>query len=83
MKPERTLQKMYDEYPQLFPTRQQALDQLFCVIGNGYEWKKGELVNHKELYYYDILHNNKEYDKSWRWFYLMIYKEQPFGCSFL
>lgn len=53
MKPERTLQKMYDEYPQLFPTRQQALDHLFCVIGNGYEWKDGELVYYKELYYYD------------------------------
>ena len=53
MKPERTLQKMYDEYPHLFPCRQQALDHLFCVIGNGYEWKKGELVYRKELYYYD------------------------------
>lgn len=53
MKPERTLQKMYDEYPQLFPSRQQALDHLFCVIGNGYEWVKGELVDCKELYYYD------------------------------
>ena len=53
MKPERTLQKMYDEYPQLFPTRHHALDHLFCVIGNGYEWKKGELVDYKELYYYD------------------------------
>jgi hypothetical protein len=53
MKPERTLQKMYDEYPQLFPTRQQALDHLFCVIGNGYEWVKGELVDCEELYYYD------------------------------
>lgn len=53
MKPERTLQKMYDGYPQLFPTRQQALDHLFCVIGNGYEWVKGELVDCEELYYYD------------------------------
>ena len=54
MKPERTLQKMYDEYPQLFKTRQKALDHLFCVIGNGYEWKNGELVDCEELYYYSV-----------------------------
>ena len=44
MKPERTLQRMYDECPRLFPTRQKALNHLFCVIGNGYEWVNGELV---------------------------------------
>lgn len=44
MKPERTLQRMYNEHPHLFPTRQRALNYLFCVIGNGYEWVDGELV---------------------------------------
>ena len=53
MKPERTLQKMYDEYPKLFPTRQQALDHLFCVIGNGYSWHKGEIVADDELFILD------------------------------
>ena len=53
MKPERTLQKMYDEYPKLFPVRQQALDQLFCVVGNGYSWYKGEVVSDEELFIWD------------------------------
>ena len=53
MKPERTLQKMYDEYPRLFPVRQQALDHLFCVVGNGYSWYKGEVVHDNELFIWD------------------------------
>ena len=44
MNVELTIQKMFDDYPDLFITRQNCLDHLFCVIGNGYEWnKKGEL----------------------------------------
>ena len=31
-------------YPDLFPSRSHALNQMFCVIGNGYEWEDGELV---------------------------------------
>lgn len=53
MKPERTLQKMYDEYPKLFPVRQQALDHLFCVVGNGCSWYKGEVVHDEELFIWD------------------------------
>ncbi len=53
MKPERTLQKMYDEYPRLFPVRQQALDHLFCTVGNGYSWYKGEVVHDNELFIWD------------------------------
>ena len=53
MKPERTLQKMYNEYPNLFPVRQRALDHLFCVIGNGYSWHKGEVVHDNDLYIWD------------------------------
>lgn len=41
---ETTLQKMFDEYPDLFSTRQECYDFLFCVIGNGYEWKRGQIV---------------------------------------
>jgi hypothetical protein len=44
MKYEETIQSMYDLYPSLFQTRWQALNQLFCVIGNGYDWINGELV---------------------------------------
>lgn len=53
MKPERTLQKMYDKYPKLFPVRQQALDHLFCVVGNGCSWYKGEVVLDEELFIWD------------------------------
>lgn len=45
MKAENTLQYMMDFYGDLFYTRQKCLDQLFCVIGNGYEWKNGELID--------------------------------------
>ena len=53
MKPERTLQKMYNEYPNLFPVRQRVLDHLFCVIGNGYSWHNGEVVHDNDLYIWD------------------------------
>lgn len=36
--------RMISEYPSIFPNRLHAMNQLFCVIGNGYEWKNGELV---------------------------------------
>lgn len=39
------MQFMMDFYPELFPTRKHCLDHLFCVIGNGYEWINGELVD--------------------------------------
>ena len=42
---ERTIQRMFNGYPGLFKTRADCLDQLFCVIGNGYHWKDGELVS--------------------------------------
>lgn len=46
MKFEHTLQFMMDFYAELFPTRKQCLNHLFCTIGNGYEWENGELVDH-------------------------------------
>lgn len=45
MKAEETLQYMADFYSDAFPTRKHALNQLFCVVGNGYAWIDGELVN--------------------------------------
>lgn len=41
---EQTIQSMYDKYPTLFKERADCLNHLFCTIGNGYEWKGGELV---------------------------------------
>lgn len=33
------------EYPDLFPTEEAYLYQLFFVSGNGYKWEKGQLVH--------------------------------------
>jgi len=45
MTAENTIQWMMDFYPDIYPTRKHCLNQLFCVIGNGYKWKNGELVD--------------------------------------
>lgn len=50
MKAEATLQWMADFYPRIFPTRKHALNHLFCVLGNGMEWKNGELVEKDSKY---------------------------------
>lgn len=44
MNVECTIQQMFDHYPTLFKERVDCLNHLFCVIGNGYEWINGELV---------------------------------------
>lgn len=44
MNVELTIQEMFDSYPTLFKERADCLDHLFLVIGNGYEWVNGELV---------------------------------------
>lgn len=41
---------MFDDYPTLFKDRSDCLNQLFCVIGNGYEWYNGELVEDADAY---------------------------------
>ena len=43
---ETTLQEMFDRYPLMYSTREECFDHLFCMIGNGYEWKWGQLVYH-------------------------------------
>lgn len=58
MRVETTLQKMYDEYPDLFATRQQCLNHLFCTIGNGYAWKWGQIVKSDD---YDKEANENDY----------------------
>lgn len=50
MRAEDTLQYMADFYSELFPTRKHALNQLFCVIGNGFDWIDGELVDDDSKY---------------------------------
>lgn len=41
---ETTVQEMFDKYPLKYSTREECFDHLFCVIGNGYKWKWGQLV---------------------------------------
>lgn len=40
---EKTLTSLLCFYPSLFSCKMDAFDQLFLVIGNGYEWYKGEV----------------------------------------
>ena len=51
MRAEDTLQFMADFYPSIFPTRKHCLNHLFCTIGNGYRWVKGELVEDDDKKY--------------------------------
>ena len=51
MRAEDTLQFMADFYPSIFPTRKHCLNHLFCTIGNGYRWVKGELVEKDDKKY--------------------------------
>lgn len=41
---ELTIQYLFNTYPGLFKDRSDCLDHLFCTIGNGFDWKDGELV---------------------------------------
>lgn len=54
---ETTIQEMFNSCPLLFQTRKDCLNQLFCVIGNGYGWVSGELINH--------IQNNEEFYKDY------------------
>ena len=47
MQVETTIQRMFDNFPMLFSTRQECYDHLFCVIGNGYRWWHGQLVDER------------------------------------
>ena len=50
MQVETTIQQMFDEHPSLFATREECYNQLFCVIGNGYDWLHGQLVPSGDAY---------------------------------
>lgn len=45
MTPKETVRENLLNYPLLFKNALDVYDQLFCVIGNGYKWKDGELVS--------------------------------------
>ena len=53
---ETTVQEMFDKYPLMYSTREECFDHLFCTIGNGYEWKWGQLVYHDR--------GNPDYDEE-------------------
>lgn len=57
MKPERTIEHMREQFPMLFHNRSECLNHLFCVVGCGYCWNNGELVEDK-----DFGDNRKEID---------------------
>lgn len=42
---EKTLTEMSLRYSDIFPSREDAIHHLFLVLGNGYDWKDGELVD--------------------------------------
>lgn len=52
MRLELTIQLMFDHYPELFKTRADALDHLFCTCGNGFNWHNGELADPDDKDYY-------------------------------
>ena len=72
MRAEDTLQYMADFYSEIFPTRKHALDHLFCVIGNGYEWVNGELVDDDGKYEkrYKLINPIKkaEFEREENWY---------------
>lgn len=60
MKLEETIQYLYDKYPMLFRTREECLNHLFCTVGNGFEWYKGELIEkHNIIYSKEVMKRKK------------------------
>lgn len=44
VRPATVYRRMFERYPTLFRTRLDAIDHLWCVLGNGYHWVDGGLV---------------------------------------
>lgn len=72
MNAENTIQWMMDFYPDLYPTRKHCLDQLFCAIGNGYEWVNGELIDtdpdefiHRYSFKEDVVRAKGSNESNW------------------
>ena len=74
MRAEDTLQYMADFYPDIYPTRKHCLNQLFCVIGNGYKWINGELVDDDNEYVnrYELKEsiNKAEFRHEEQWYHM-------------
>lgn len=64
MTAENTIQWMMDFYPDIYPTRKHCLNQLFCVIGNGYKWINGELVDTDKDEYFHRYRFRKNIDRA-------------------
>jgi len=50
MQLEKQIQVCFDLFPELFQSRWEVLDFLFCRYGTGYEWENGEWVSVEEKY---------------------------------
>ena len=86
MRAEDTLQYMADFYPDFYPTRKHCLNQLFCVIGNGFKWIDGELVDEDNKYTnrYTLINPIEraefEFEDSWYMsykYYKDLYEDEP------
>ncbi len=51
-------------YSDLFPKEKYYLEHLFFVLGNGYEWEGGELVDRQERTEQDFIEERKRF-KEW------------------
>jgi hypothetical protein len=64
-----TIKQAMVEYPRIFPSRVQVIHHLFWVIGNGYEWKDGELISidpPHPITPYQTDKNSMEQNAEWR-----------------
>jgi len=52
-------------YGDLFPKEKYYLEHLFFVIGNGYEWENGELVDRRRRTEQDFIRERKEF-RQWK-----------------
>lgn len=86
MRAEDTLQYMTDFLPEIFPTRKHCLNHLFCVLGNGYKWVNGELIDKNSKYEKRYLLRNPiekaEFSREGIWLdtsktFKMIYEDEP------
>jgi len=59
-----TIDRMMRLYPDLFPTELHCLDQLFLVIGNGYYWEDGQLVNRFERTDDEVISERELFDQE-------------------
>lgn len=59
---ETTIQHLFDVCPEFNRTREDCLCHLFCMNGNGYTWKWGQLVNKDDLLFGGVTREDHETD---------------------